>query len=88
MALGYAGKQRQEPQTPGVPPGHRHADDSPRTWVHVHPGTHSADPLVQLHLDPNYARGVDVRLTLTLAEAQQLLADLQRVVEFHTGPPR
>jgi hypothetical protein len=64
-----------------VPPGHRHADDTPRPWVHVQPGAHATDPLVQLHLDT----GVTIRVTLTLVEAQRMLAQLQRAVDFHTG---
>jgi len=39
---------------------------------------------VQLHLDT----GVTIRLTLTLAEAQRMLAQLQRAVDYHTGPAR
>jgi hypothetical protein len=52
--------------------------------VHVHPGTHSADPLVELVVDS----GVRIRVTLTLDAAQAALADLQRAVDYHTGATR
>jgi len=32
--------------------------------------------------------GVRIRVTLTLAEAQRMLAQLQRAVDFHTGASR
>lgn len=62
-------------------PDQRHADDT-HPVVHVHAGAHTADPLVQLHMDA----GVVVRVTLTLAQAQRLARDLDRAIAFHTAP--
>jgi hypothetical protein len=48
----------------------------------VYPGARAADPLIQLHIDA----GVSIRVTIPLAAARRLQADLDRAIAFHDGP--